>query len=59
MKKFNDYLQENLFSNPNDDIEKYITGLSNRLSLLRSEEVQAIHHKLEELRDLINNVLKR
>lgn len=58
MKKFSEFL-ESWSSNPNDDVSKYITGLFNRLSLLRPEEIDAVRSDLEELRGLLNNVLKR
>jgi hypothetical protein len=60
MKTFNQYLTENTwFGNPNDDVSKYVTGLKNRLSLLRPEEIDNIRKDLEELDDIIQNVLKR
>lgn len=60
MRKFNDFLKEtNWFSNPNTDVDKYVNGLITRLSLLHPEEIDAIRTNLEELKQLINNVLKR
>jgi len=60
MKKFNEFLKESTwFSNPNTDVDKYVRGLITRLSLLRPEEIDVIKNDLEELKQLINNVLKR
>lgn len=59
MRKFNEFLEATWLSNPNDDVKQYVTGLKNRLALLRPEEIDVIKHDLEELKDLIHNVLKR
>lgn len=46
-------------NNPADDIDQYLTGLSNRLMLLRPEELVSRKEKLIELRELINDILQR
>ena len=58
MKNFNEFLNkkinEDASLNPNSDVDRYITGLHNRLALLTQEEIKARKEKLIDLIKVIN-----
>ncbi len=58
MKNFKEYLDkkinEDASLNPNSDVDRYITGLHNRLALLNQEETHSRKEKLIDLIKLIN-----
>jgi len=56
MKNFKQW-QENLGKNPNNDVDQYITGLTNRLMLLYPEEIAQRKEKLVFLKELLDRIL--
>jgi hypothetical protein len=57
MKSYQQF-KENALQNPIGDIQKYITGLKNRLILIRPEEVDLIKDQLADLRHILDEVLR-
>jgi hypothetical protein len=56
-KTWEEYLSENGLNRPLEDLERYITGITNRIMLMQPEEVESWRHKLTELRILIDRKL--
>ena len=56
-KTWEEYLAENGLNRPMDDIQRYITGIENRIMLMQPEEVESWRHQLTELRNLIDRKL--
>ena len=56
-KTWEEYLAENGLNRPLDDLERYITGIKNRIMLMQPEEVNSWRHQLTELRILIDRKL--
>ena len=46
-------------TDPIVDLDKYLTGVTNRLSLINSEEIPQYIPKIERLRDVISELLGR
>lgn len=61
--EFKDFLEMGsadgtIFGNPRNDIERYITGLRNRLTLMRPEEIEQLRPKLIELFGELQSLLQ-
>jgi len=56
-KTWKEFINENDMNRPLEDMNRYIVGLTNRLMLMQSEEVESWRHQLTELRNLIERVL--
>ncbi len=54
---FKKWLGEQINPNPADDVDQYITGLKNRLMLLRPEEIPERRENLMELKQLLDRLL--
>lgn len=58
-KDFKEYVNENSgLANPAGDVRKYIIGLTNRLSLLRPEEIEEHRIQLARLQEVIGRKLQ-
>ncbi|RDJ35144.1 MAG: hypothetical protein DWQ19_09930 [Crenarchaeota archaeon] len=59
MKSWQDFLNESDLNRPLDDLNRYFTGITNRLMLMQPEEIDSWRHKLTELRNLIDQKLNQ